>query len=252
MTRYGSASQSRNGASAPSRSSSVRRIRNCDASVIWGDVSRLTKSPVQMLSSSRLMPSLMSMPVVPVQRVVASLPGVVGGIVELGGLGARDDPGRGPLAEVDARLGDDRRARLRDDRQVADDEVRQAVGLHRVDGHHRHAVAVGVHEVRVQPVVDGRVPVERHLAPGQHHLALLAIDEVAVDVHVHEVVVLADRLELVQRRAQRSVVPQAGVGEGVRIVDERLRGQDVGGRIRVARSSRPGRRRAAWPRCRWR
>ena len=134
------------------------------------------------------------------------------------------------------------RAGLGDDRQVADDEVGQAVRLDRVHGHHRDAIAVGVHEMRVQPVVDGRVLVERHLAPGQHHLALLAVDDVAVDVDVREVVVLAHGLELVQGRAQRPVVPQAGVGERVRVPHQRVGGQDAGRRVGSATSSRPGRR----------
>ena len=45
----------------------------------------------------------------------------------------------------------------------------------------------------------------------QHHLAGLVVDRVAVDVDVVEVVVLAHRLELVERRLERPVVPQAGV-----------------------------------------
>ncbi len=61
--------------------------------------------------------------------------------------------------------------------------------------------------------------------PGQHHLAQRAVDEVAVRVDVGEVVVLADDLELLERRLERPVVPQAGVGEGVRLVDDRLGGE---------------------------
>ena len=63
-----------------------------------------------------------------------------------------------------------------------------------------------------QPVAFGFF-VEVELADRQHHLAGVVAERVAVGVDVDEVVVLADRLELVERVAERPVVPQPGVEE---------------------------------------
>ena len=73
-----------------------------------------------------------------------------------------------------------------------------------------------------QPVALGLL--ELQLAAGQHDLALDVVDLVAIRVDVGEVVVAADRLELVERVAERPVVPQPGVAERVRVVRDGLLG----------------------------
>ena len=70
-----------------------------------------------------------------------------------------------------------------------------------------------------------RVLVDRQLAGREHDLAQGAVDLVAVGVHVREVVVLAHGLELVERRLERAVVPEPGVGERVRLGRHGGRGQ---------------------------
>jgi hypothetical protein len=72
---------------------------------------------------------------------------------------------------------------------------------------------VGPEDALVDEARRLRVLVEGQLAGGEHDLALRAVDDVAVGVDVEEVVVAADPLELVERRAERPVVPQPGVGE---------------------------------------
>ena len=140
--------------------------------------------------------------------------------VELGLAGAGHDVVLVGLAEVDAWLDDLGGAAVRGGRQVLDPQLRLAFLGHLVDGDHREADAVRVDHAEVDPAVGLRVAVDRELAARQHHLAQVTVDDVAVRVHVDEVVVLADDLELVHRRLQRTVVPQARVGERVRLVAE--------------------------------
>ena len=146
-----------------------------------------------------------------------------GRIVELGLLRADDHVVRRPLPEVDARLGDGRRARDRLRRQVPDEQPRLALVGHLVDRHHRRADPVGVDDPLVDPARGARVLVDGQLARGQHDLALDVVDDVPVRVDVVEGVVAAHRLELVEGVLQGPVVPQAGVPERVLLaVDERL------------------------------
>ena len=94
-----------------------------------------------------------------------------------------------------------------------------------IDRGHRDADAVGVDEPLVDPARGARVLVEGQLASREHDLRQLAVDLVAVRVDVEEVVVLADRLELVEGVAERPVVPEPGVVERVLVLLDRGRRQ---------------------------
>src|SRR5207245_118421 len=78
-------------------------------------------------------------------------------------------------------------------------------------GHYK-AIAVGVDEVRVDPVAArvGELP-DIELTRCQQHLAELAIDLVAVDVCVLECVVLTESLDLGDGVMKRTPVPEANV-----------------------------------------
>ena len=118
------------------------------------------------------------------------------------------------------------------DRHVPEDQRRQPLGREPVDRVHRDAVAVGVDQLFVDPVAAalGQL-LDVQLARRQHHLAQRAVDRVAIDVDVGEVVIGADFLELPQRVLQRAPVPEPDVLER-RLVVRRDR--------RPRRSSRPG------------
>ena len=148
---------------------------------------------------------------------------LAGRIVELRLARPGDDVFARLLAEVDARFGDLGRAVARDRRQVADEEPRLALVGDLVDRHHRGADAVGVDDPLVDEPGRPRVLGEVQLAGRQHHLALDVVDDVAVGVDVVEVVVAADGLELVERVPERSVIPQPGVAERVRLLLDRRR-----------------------------
>ncbi len=143
------------------------------------------------------------------------------GVVELVLLCPDNDVGALPLAEVDPRLRDGRGALARDRRQVADDEARLALGRDLVDRDHRDADPVGVRHPLVDPARGARILRKVEFANRQHHLAGVVTELVAIGVDVGEVVVLADGLELVQRVAERAVVPQPGVEERRLVLDDR-------------------------------
>mgnify|MGYP003693694633 CR=1 FL=1 len=87
------------------------------------------------------------------------------------------DVGVGELAEVDLRPRhrDGRMGALH--RHVAQDERRQALGREAVDRVHRHAVAVRVDQLLVDPVAAAlRQLVDVELARGEHHLTHRAVD----------------------------------------------------------------------------
>ena len=113
------------------------------------------------------------------------------------------------------------------------------------------ADAVGVDDPLVDPADrPSGCLLEVELAGRQHDLALDAVDRVAVRVDVGEVVVLADGLELVERVAERPVVPQPGVAEGVGlVVDLGLRSGPASPLERSSRPSRRGRRPGGSSRC---
>ncbi len=118
----------------------------------------------------------------------------------------------GELAEVDARLLDLRLALRRD---VLHQQVRASLGRDAAHRREHRAVAMREHEVAVHPR-RLREAGALQLACGEHHRYLATADLVAVHVDVVERVVLAQRLERVERGQQRPVVPEAhrlGVGE---------------------------------------
>ena len=95
----------------------------------------------------------------------------------------------------------------------------QAFGGEAVDGIHGDAVAVGVGEALVDPVAaaDGEL-FDVELAGGEHDLASGAVDVVAVDVDVGEIVVGADLLNLAESVLEGAPVPEADVLQGGLVV----------------------------------
>ncbi len=135
--------------------------------------------------------------------------GVVGllRVVELVLARPDDDVVGRQLAVVDARLVD---LRLAHRRYVLEHESRTALGPDRADRRHHRAEAVRVVEVLVHPGLRRHGErARRELAGRQHDRGLVAVDDVAIHVDVVERVVLAQGLELLVRREQRAVVPQA-------------------------------------------
>src|SRR5206468_4534011 len=130
-------------------------------------------------------------------------------VIELFGPGPYKDVVIGNLAVVD--LG----ARHfevdgRDRRDVLHEEFRQPFGGDAVDWTHGDAIPVGVGEVLVDPDPAREVLVGQ-FARGEHDLAVFAVDHVAIVVHVHEVVVGPDLLELAIGGEQGPVVPKPHV-----------------------------------------
>ncbi len=132
-------------------------------------------------------------------------------VVELPGSGVDDGEVRGRLAVVDPRLRDLDAGRGVG-RDVLEVELGKAVGGHLADRRHRDAEAMGVDEVPVHPGAGFlRQRLELDLPGGDHHLAFLAIDLVAVDIDVRELVVGPEDLELVIGRQERPRVPEPDV-----------------------------------------
>ena len=152
-------------------------------------------------------------------------------VVELLGSTTDDHVVRARLrAEVDPRLGDHRRAGRRNGWYVLDDQKRvralaRVAAYDLVDRQHGQPDAVGVDQMLVHPagvaVVEVRDLGRIELAAGEHHLAHARRrvggarrrirEGVSVRVHVAEAVVVAQQLHVVERRAERPVVPQAQV-----------------------------------------
>ena len=91
-------------------------------------------------------------------------------------------------------------------------------------------VFVDPQEIGVAPLHVAREVLVGQLARGQHHLPVLAVDDVAVVVHVDEAVVGPDLLELGEGQEQRRVVPEPDVPEGRAVPDEVGRRQGLAGR----------------------
>src|SRR5207342_3648031 len=106
------------------------------------------------------------------------------------------------------------------------------VDRYNVDGKVRDTVlAVGVDGVVVEPVaLVGRDAVQVELAHGEHRVADLALDRVAVDVErVRERVVGLHRLQLLGRRRDDDRVDHADAGDGLGVVAQLSLGR-LGGR----------------------
>ena len=129
------------------------------------------------------------------------------------------DVGVGELAEVDLGPRDLEIGHRALDGHVAQHQRGQAFGREAVHRVHGDAVAVGVDQLLVDPVAAALGQLfDVHFAGGEHHLAHLAVDLVAVDVDVGEVVVGADFLDLAEGVLQGVPVPQADVLEGGLVV----------------------------------
>ena len=129
------------------------------------------------------------------------------GIVELRRAALDDHVAVGALAEIDARLGDGGTAGG-DRRDVLQIEDRQALGGFSRHRRHHHAVAVGEQQMQVDPGLRvGRQQRGIELARREHHLLIGAVEMVAIDVDVEELVVGADFLQLRIGVEQRLPVP---------------------------------------------
>ena len=146
-------------------------------------------------------------------------------IVELRRAPLDDHVAVGLLPEIDARLADVGAAG-RDRRNILQIEQRQPFGALAGDRGHHHAVAVGEEHVAVDPGL--RVRRQQRgfqLAGREHHALIRAVEPVAVDVHVMELVVGADLLQLRVGIHQRLPVPQPDVVDGRLVGLERLEGE---------------------------
>ena len=148
---------------------------------------------------------------------------VAGRVIELARLGVHEHVVVGHFAEVDPRaLHLDEAVGYR--RDVLDEKLRQPLLADLVHRAEDDAVSVGVDQVLVDP------DAARELLVGQfprrqHHLPVVAVDLVAVGVHVHELVVGADLLELRVGGKQRLVVPQPDVLDGAVVLLQVFRRQ---------------------------
>ena len=83
------------------------------------------------------------------------------------------------------------------------------------DRGHDHAVAVREEHMAVDPRLGvGGSSAGLELAGRQHHLLIGAVELIAIDIHVMELVVGSDLLQLSVRIHQRLPVPQANIVDG--------------------------------------
>ena len=153
---------------------------------------------------------------------------VARGIVEFLGVSLDKAVGVGEFSVVDLRPGDlDVGDGSR--RNVLDHEGGQTFLGELVDRPLADPVTVGIGQVLVDPDAAGQA-FGGELPGRQAHLPVLAVDPIAVVVHVHEIVVGADDLELPVGLEQRLVVPQPNVLRGLFVLLQRLGGQVLQGR----------------------
>ena len=136
-------------------------------------------------------------------------------VVELLGLRLDEHVIVRQLAEVDGRLRH-LEVRRRRERQVLDEQDRQALFRDFVDRAERQPVAVGEGEVLVDPRPARKAP-RVQLASRQHDLPVLPVDRVAVVIDGDEVVVGPDLLDLAERVEQRPIVPERHVVDRRRV-----------------------------------
>ena len=137
------------------------------------------------------------------------------------------------LAEVDARLHDIEDSRWR---QPLNEVVGQALLSYFVHGHHCQAESVRELQPLVHPasrVLGQAILVQ--LPSSQHHLPYLAVDDVAVDIDIEEIVAGPERLSLVQRGQQRAVVPETDVADCSRVGGDLLGGNEGARRRQLLR-----------------
>ncbi len=160
----------------------------------------------------------------PVVSVVAVL--FPAGIVELLLFGIDHHRRVGQLAVVDAGLVHRQLGMAGLGRNVFHQQVRQPFRGKFADVGEREAEAVGVFEAAVDEglALLGQI-VHLQLPRGHHHLPVFAVEGVAVDVHVHELVVEPDFLELLVDRVQRPPIPQPDVFKQILVFPRRLSGK---------------------------
>src|SRR5260370_23692674 len=120
--------------------------------------------------------------------------------------------GVGELSEIDLRaLYDDARHRALNG-HITQNQCRQSFRsepIHRVNG---DPVAVRIDKFLVDPIAAAlRELIDVYLAYGKHHLTHCAVDFIAIDIDIGEVVVGADFLNLTQSVLERAPVPQPDV-----------------------------------------
>ena len=142
--------------------------------------------------------------------------GFSAGIVKFGLAGIGDHVASGGFPVIDLRPFDLDLRDLGHRRDAVDEHVRLAAGGHLVDPGKGDAVAVGVLEVPDQPGVLDEGLVD--LPCREEALGVLAVDVVAVHVHVVEIVVGPDGLGLVVELLGRVEIVDADVGEGLHVV----------------------------------
>ncbi len=134
-------------------------------------------------------------------------------------MGFHVDVGVAHFTEVDLGAGDAEAGDGALDGHVGKKQRGQAFGGEAVDRVHCDAVAVGVDELVVDPVAAALGEfVDVEFADSEHDFALCAVDCVAIDVDVGEVVVGANLLDLAEGVFEGLHVPEANVLEGGLIV----------------------------------
>ena len=114
------------------------------------------------------------------------------------------------MPEINARLADGGAAG-RDRRDVLQVENRQPFGGLPGDRGHDHSVAVGEQHMEVDPGLGvGWKKRWLEFAGRQHHLLIRAVELIAIDVHVMELVVGPDLLQLSVGVASAAASPTAG------------------------------------------
>ncbi len=116
------------------------------------------------------------------------------------------------LAEIDFGPGYVEVAHRALDRHIAQNQGGQAFRRESIYRIHGDAIAVGVDQLLVDPVAAAfRKFFDIQFARCEHYLASGAVDFIAIDVDVREIVVGADFLNLAQRILKRAPVPQPDV-----------------------------------------
>ena len=141
---------------------------------------------------------------------------LAGRIVELLLRGAHKNRLLHHLAVINLRARQLQARRLDLRRRILDQQHGQPIRREFADRRQHHAIAVRVHEVRVDPARAGarRQLIDIQLARREQHLAVSAIDGVAVHVGIRENIIRPQRLDLRDGVMERAHIPQAHVVEG--------------------------------------
>ena len=146
-------------------------------------------------------------------------------VVKLWSLCPNNDPVVIKFTEVNARFADHRCTICRDGRDVTDDQTWEAARADFGNRDHGHTDTVCEGDPAIHPGCRLLRAIWIQLTCGEHDESLLTINAVAVNIHVSKVVVLANRLQLIERLLQRSVIPKAGVCKRLSIRGDRVCGE---------------------------